>query len=73
MDAIRLLQDRGANIEAEDENGKTPWDLAREENEHEAAALLEKLQKVSARAQRWGGVILGQGSVQLPPLSLGSS
>jgi ankyrin repeat protein len=39
---IRLLLSRGAKVNIEDEDGKTPLDLAREKRDREIIALLEK-------------------------------
>ena len=49
VDAIRLLVERGAKLDAKDEDGKTPRDAALGEDEPEAAALLEELERVRAR------------------------
>ena len=43
VDAIRLLVERGAKLDAKDKEGRTPLDVARECNNPEAPVLLEEL------------------------------
>ena len=40
-EVVQLLIEAGANREAQDNNGKTAIDVARDENKHEVVGLLE--------------------------------